>query len=321
VRRKGGTWWRGLLLGLGAGISLAVAPAMAAADTVGNGVYTADPNHGGGIHVSFDPNTAAYRFQGFDPTDSDGPGGCYLSGYYAYCPAAETSRIVINAGDGRNYISIGPNGFDVPFGLFGLTDANRVHIPVEIHAGGGIDIIAGGEGPDVIDGGPGSDLIDGNEHDYAIGASGGNESQVQERDVISCGVGDDAGSNGFTFEDTADLGAGDVVTSDCETVQQMATCPAKGPDCFVTTPVEAVVAGSGGATAAASSGRTVLLGVGHKKLQSGQGSPVITRLRPKRVRRVLRHTRSVRASLSVVAKRHGTSRRLHRTRFHLAKLG
>jgi Ca2+-binding RTX toxin-like protein len=307
------------MLVLGAALALALAPAMASADTVGNGVYTADPNHGGAITVSFDPTTAAYRFQGFDPTDSDGPGGCYQSGYSIYCPAAETSRIVINAGDGRNYISVGPNGVLPAYGL--MNDAYRVHIPVEIHAGGGMDIIAGGEGPDVIDGGAGSDWIDGNEHSFSIGASGGDESRIQQPDVISCGTGDDTGSNGFSFVDTAELAAGDVVTTDCEAVQQMATCPAKGPDCFVTTPVEAEVPGSGGASAAASSGRTVVLGSGHKKLQSGQGSPVTTRLRPQRVRRVLRHTHSVRASLSALAKRHGTSRRLHRTRFHLAKRG
>jgi Ca2+-binding RTX toxin-like protein len=42
----------------------------------------------------------------------------------------------------------------------GLSEANQVSIPVEIHGGGGGDHIAGGWGADLLDGGPGSDVID-----------------------------------------------------------------------------------------------------------------------------------------------------------------
>jgi hypothetical protein len=65
----------------------------------------------------------------------------------------------------------------------------------------------------------------------------------------------------------------------------------------------------------------VLLGLAKFKLDSGQSSPVTTRLRPNRVRKVLRRGKSVPATTAALRKMHGQRKLLHRTRFKLAKSG
>jgi Ca2+-binding RTX toxin-like protein len=314
--RKGGSRRHGWLLTPVVAIALAAAPAAASAATLGNGVYTAGPNEGNVIQVTFEPTTQSYRFRvAATVTDTDGPGGCTGVGFDASCPSASTLRIVVNAADRsglRNYVSVGTNGFVPPMGL---SEANQVRIPVEVRGAASSDVIAGGWGADVLDGGPGSDVIDGNEASYLNTTP---DSQIQASDLISCGTGDDFGDNGFGSEDTALMGPGDVVSTDCESVQQMVRCPKSGPDCSGVAPVNARVSTG----AAASSGkrsvkRTVLLGQGKFKLQSGQSGPVTTRLNANRVRKVLRHSKSVPARWSALAKQHGHRKLLHSTRFRL----
>src|SRR5882757_2761549 len=164
--RKGGSWRHGWLLAVGVAIAIAVAPAVASAATLGNGVYTEAPTEPAGnvIQLTFEPDTNSYRFRvAADVTDTDGPGGCSVVGYISSCPAATTSRLVVNGSDQSEYISVGTNGFVPPMGL---SEANQVRVPVEIHGNGVGDHIGGGSGADVLDGGPGSDVIDGNEESY-----------------------------------------------------------------------------------------------------------------------------------------------------------
>jgi hypothetical protein len=315
--RTGGSQRLGWLPVVGTAIVLAATPAFASAATLGNGIYTEAPNElaGNVIQLTFEPDTNSYRFRtSGDVSDTDGPGGCSVVGYVASCPAATTSRLVVNASDQSEYISVGTNGWLPPMGL---SEANQVRIPVEIHGNGGGDHIAGGWGADVIEGGPGSDVIDGNEQSY-LGTTP--TSQIQAPDLIMCGTGDDVGGNGFTSEDTAMIGPGDAVAEDCDAVEQMASCPSHGGDCFITAPVVAIAGGSGAAAAAGAHshrGREVVLGVGHAKVPAGTKMPITTRLSPKRIRRALHGSKTVPGLSSVLARRHGETKRLHRTRFRL----
>jgi Ca2+-binding RTX toxin-like protein len=321
MRSWGGIRRRATTLAVAAMALCAAVPSAASASTLGNGVYTAGTNEGNVIQVTYEPDTASYRFRvAAEVTDTDGPGGCSVVGFSASCPASAISRIVVNTADRsglRNYVSVGTNGFVPPIGL---SEANQVRIPVDVHGAATSDVIAGGWGADRLSGGPGSDVIDGNEGSY-LGSTP--DSQIQASDRISCGTGDDVGDNGFGSVDTALMGPGDVVEADCEAVQQMVKCPRSGPDCSGVAPVNVMIPVRAGA--AASGGKralkTIVLGVGKFKLQSGQSSPVTTRLRPNRVRRVLRKTTSVRAQYAALFKHHGQRKLLDRTRFRLAKGG
>jgi hypothetical protein len=306
----------------------AVLPSTALGATLANGVYTAEPGESIVVQVLYEPATDTYSFKHYPiPSDADGPGGCFAADFQARCPASAISKIVINGSDQKDLISIGPGGFiTIPTG--GFSDANQVRIPAEVYGRDGPDVITGGWGADVIDGGPGTDLVDGNEVSM-FGATP--DSMVRAQDLLSCGTGGDFGDanpitgNGFTEVDTATIGEGDAVGIDCEAIQQRFTCPPGGPECFGVAPVEAIT-GAPGKSAAASGKRsagkrTVVLGTGKFKLRPGQPGQVITRLKPKRVRRVIGGDKSVSARSSLVAKKKGRKKLLDRTRFRLTNKG
>lgn len=105
----------------------------------------------------------------------------------------------IDGGDGNDSIT-------AYYGLNHLTGGPGKDV---VNGGPSDDVVAGGPGRDRIDGSAGNDTIDGGAGDDAIYLADG----VAANDSASCGGGDD-----FVYID-----AGDILDSDCETVETRAT--------------------------------------------------------------------------------------------------
>jgi Ca2+-binding RTX toxin-like protein len=295
-------------------------PSSAQGATLANGVYTAEPGEDNIVQVIYEPGLGTYRFlHGTIPTDGDGPGGCSVSAAGARCPAASVSKIVVNTGDGRDNVSIGPLGY-IPLAplMPSISDANQVRIPAEVHGGDGPDTISGGWGADVLDGGAGTDLVAGFEGSF-FGATP--ESEIQATDQLICGTGGDFdGGNGFGPEDMAQADEGDQVGIDCESVQTFVRCPRKGSDCTGVARIEALVETGDSASQSGKRSnrkRGLLVGSGKFRVGSGGTGMASTRLKPGRVRRALRGRSSVPARSTAVAKRKKKDKVLARTRLRL----
>lgn len=308
-----------------------VVPAAASAETLEDGVYTADPGAHNTLQVAYEPDRDTYVFLGaFPDSDADGPGGCGIVEFRARCPAAGLDRIVLNMGDGNDNVTIASGGYGPPIGFIipGISDANQVRIPVIVKGGPGNDVIGGGWGRDVLDGGPGIDLIAGWESSYS-GLKG--DARAQAPDLLECGSGNDGfasnrpgpPANGFIDIDSAEMGERDRVTTNCEFTRQFFTCPKSGPACVGIAPIEATVPAAGSASASASGGRkrTVVLGQGKFDLRPGHLGIIQTRVNVKRARRVIPGHGSVPARSSLLGRQKQSKQRklLGRTKFRMKK--
>ena len=99
--------------------------------------------------------------------------GDVLQGTYA-----PTGRIIINAGDGNDFVRID----------------HEIKLPVEIYGGAGNDMLLGGGGDDILVGGDGNDILMGRAgSDLMIGGNG--------KDMIFGGQGGDLEVGGATLYD------------------------------------------------------------------------------------------------------------------------
>jgi RTX calcium-binding nonapeptide repeat (4 copies) len=177
----------------------------------------------------------------------------------------------------------------------------------------GNDVLRGGPGDDFLDGGgiccapidAGSDLLDGGDGDDRMAGS-----RDGAPDIFTCGPG----------TDTAEVGLGDQVASDCEEIDQFVSCPGNGGcsvEMFVTAPAPPARAAS--AAASKRQAKRVILGAKKTKLNSRATKPISLRLKRGRLAKVLRGDGKAKAVLEVKLLKKKQKPKRNRTPFALTR--
>jgi Ca2+-binding RTX toxin-like protein len=244
------------------------------------------------------------------------------------------------SGENQMYSSFGNFGNFLDLGLGAGNDTFVGGPGIDFIGGGdGNDAINSGDGNDTLSGGPGDDQIEGGAGDDILVGALGESADVPDfglvpasngADVISMGPGADLTTSleardapnaldqvscGGDQDNTAWVGPGDTLSTDCENTATFVHCPPGGAACKGTA-VVTVGGGSGSSAVAARQGKRmkqarkkkVALGQEKFKIRAGTGRAVGIEFKAKAVRRALKKRRTVPAQIVSKAKRAGKSK-------------
>jgi Ca2+-binding RTX toxin-like protein len=204
--------------------AFALVPAAANAATItsdGNGTYTytGAPGEDNDLSLQVPAGGGLLFYANAGVAVTSAPAGChaaYDDGDWSKVTCTDPKAIVINAGDGDEWIT---------------TDSSEIKVPTTVDGGPGADRLDGDDGPETLIGGSGADRLDGRKGDDVLDGGDGDDELTgyAGSDNLSGGPGNDLLHPDYHEEPSADIvdgGAGiDTIDSDYSSRFRDSTLP------------------------------------------------------------------------------------------------